>query len=171
MLQGHTHFVTSVAFSPDGNQIVSGSWDWSVRVWDAKTGEQLRELQGHTNYVKSVAFSPDGKQIVSGSVDQSVRVWDIHAITSEQLRELHSCSHDGNRNQPSPMNSSLDFSFVVNKNGWILCDTKHLIWIPPTIHNVLYHPYNTLIISRNGSAIVSFANSKLGHSWHECYTP
>jgi WD40 repeat protein len=39
----------------------------SVRVWDAKTGEQLRELQGHTDYVTSVSFSPDGERIVSGS--------------------------------------------------------------------------------------------------------
>jgi WD40 repeat protein len=60
--------------------------DKSVRVWDAKTGEQLRELQGHTDWVTSVAFSPDGNRIVSGSYDKSVRVWD--AKTGEQLREL-----------------------------------------------------------------------------------
>jgi WD40 repeat protein len=78
--------VYSVAFSPDGNQIVSGSSDQSVKVWDAKTGKQLRELQGHTDDVNSVAFSPDGKQIVSGSVDKSVQVWD--AKTGEQLRKL-----------------------------------------------------------------------------------
>jgi WD40 repeat protein len=60
--------------------------DKSVRVWDAKTGEQLRELQGHTDNVTSVAFSPDGNRIVSGSWDKSVRVWD--AKTGEQLREL-----------------------------------------------------------------------------------
>src|SRR6267378_1393082 len=74
-----------IAFSPDGNQIVSGSGDQSVRVWEAKTGEQLRELQGHTSAVYSVAFSPDGNQIVSGSCDESVQVWD--AQTGEQLRE------------------------------------------------------------------------------------
>ena len=45
MLQGHTLWVKSVAFSADGNQIVSGSGDWFVQVWDAKTGEQLRKLQ------------------------------------------------------------------------------------------------------------------------------
>jgi len=72
-LQGHTHIVTSFAFSPDGNQIVSGSWDDSLRVWDAKTGELLRELQGHTNWVASVAFSPTGDQIVSGSDDNGMQ--------------------------------------------------------------------------------------------------
>src|SRR6266498_4132641 len=96
--------VTCIAFSPDSNRIVSGSDDQSVRVWDAKTGEQLRELQGHTSWVSSVAFSPGGNKIVSGSGDHSVRVWD--AKTGEQLRELQghtSCvksvafSPDGNK--------------------------------------------------------------------------
>ena len=141
-LQGHTNYVRSVAFSPDGNRIVSGSNDQSVCVWDAKRGEQLRKQQGHADFAYSVAFSPDGNRIVSGSGDQSQH-----------------------------MKSSLDSSWVVNTNGWILSDTKHLIWIPPTIHNVLHRPYNTLIVSQNGSATISFVNSKLGCSWHECYTP
>ncbi|CAG8980239.1 hypothetical protein HYALB_00009821 [Hymenoscyphus albidus] len=83
-LEGHTDIVTSVAFSPDGKQIVSGSWDHTVRRWDAATGQQLLPaLEGHTDAVTSVAFSPDGKQIVSGSRDQTVRRWD--AATGQQL--------------------------------------------------------------------------------------
>jgi WD40 repeat protein len=65
-----------VAFSPDGQLIVSGAGDGSVRVWDALSGQQRACLQGHTNPVTSVAFSPDGQLIVSGSLDQTVRVWD-----------------------------------------------------------------------------------------------
>jgi len=80
------HSVICIAFSPDGNQIVSGSEDKSVQVWDAKTGKQLRELQGHTGKVNSVTFSPDGSQIISGSHDRSVWMWD--AKTGKQLKEL-----------------------------------------------------------------------------------
>ena len=65
-------FVNTVAFSPDGKHIVSGSDDESVWVWEVSTGNQLKELKGHTNSVTSVAFSPDGKHIVSGSDDKSV---------------------------------------------------------------------------------------------------
>ena len=54
-----------IAFSPDGNQIVTGSNDRSVRVWDANSGGQLRELQGHTDRVTSISFSGDGSQIPS----------------------------------------------------------------------------------------------------------
>ena len=76
-LQGHTSPVFSVAFSPDGRHIVSGSNDRTIRVWDAQTGGQVgNPLQGHTSSVRSVAFSPDGRHIVSGSDDKTIRVWD-----------------------------------------------------------------------------------------------
>ncbi|KAG6826028.1 hypothetical protein H0H92_001386 [Tricholoma furcatifolium] len=90
-LQGHTASVNSVAFSPDGTQIVSGSHDYSVRVWDASTGEQVQELQGPNNAVYCVAFSPNGTQIASGSSDKSVRVW--VASTGEQVRKLQGHTH------------------------------------------------------------------------------
>ncbi|KAF8626013.1 hypothetical protein AX14_011523 [Amanita brunnescens Koide BX004] len=72
---GHTSYVFSATFSPDGSRIVSGSSDKSVRVWHASTGAELGVLNGHTHWVYSVAFSPDGTRIVSGSHDYSMRVW------------------------------------------------------------------------------------------------
>ena len=171
----------SVGFSPDGNRIVSGSDDKSVRVWDAKTSEQLNELQGHTEGVLSVGFSPDGNRIVSGSRDKSVRAW--HGKTGEQFQELQrhtnhlAFSTGGNRivsgsYDTSLHNLNLDASWVLKQDGWIISGAeRRLVWVPSTICNVLLRPHNMLIISRIGSASISFAQCKLGTLWHKCYTP
>jgi WD40 repeat protein len=66
--------VYSVAFLPDGKQVVSRSGDKTVRLWDAATGRALQTLEGHSNVVSSVAFSPNGKQVVSSSYDNTVRL-------------------------------------------------------------------------------------------------
>jgi WD40 repeat protein len=64
----------SVTFSPDGKQVVSGSYDSTVRLWDAIIGTVLQRLEGHLSTVMSMAFSPDGKQVVSGSSNKTVRL-------------------------------------------------------------------------------------------------
>jgi WD40 repeat protein len=76
-LEGHTGGINCVTFSPDGSQIISGSYDDTVQVWDAVSGKHKHTLKGHTGSINSVAFSPDGLQIISGSQDYTVRVWDV----------------------------------------------------------------------------------------------
>ncbi|KAK1976745.1 WD40-repeat-containing domain protein, partial [Colletotrichum cereale] len=75
-LEGHSGPVSSVAFSGDGTQLASASWDKIVKVWDAATGQYLRTLAGHSDYVTSVAVSGDGMQLASASRDSTVKVWD-----------------------------------------------------------------------------------------------
>ena len=76
-LKGHTDYVWSASFCPDGRRIVSASGDKTIRIWDAATGECLRTLEGHADVVRSASFSPDGSRIVSASDDKTVRIWDI----------------------------------------------------------------------------------------------
>ncbi len=75
-LEGHTSSVSSVAFSPDGKTLASGS-TWEIRLWDVETGQVKHTLTEHSDRVYSVAFSPDGKTLASGSWDNTVRLWDV----------------------------------------------------------------------------------------------
>ena len=88
-LQGHQNWVCSVAFSPDGTRLVSGSADRTIKLWAAQTGELLRTLTGHEHGVWTVAFSPDGRSIASGSADQTVRVWETATGTCQQILSGH----------------------------------------------------------------------------------
>ena len=81
-MSGHTGGVNSVVFSKDGQQIISGSDDHTIRVWNVTTGTMEGvPLTGHTDWVNSVAFSQDGQQIISGSCDGTICLW--NAITVE----------------------------------------------------------------------------------------
>ena len=73
---GHSALITSVAYSPDGQQIVTASVDRTARIWDATSGKEVRHLVGHGAPIWSAVFSPDGEQIVTACDDKTARVWD-----------------------------------------------------------------------------------------------
>jgi WD40 repeat protein len=81
---GAEYAVNGVAITRDGRWVVSASDDKTLKVWDVKTGRELRTLAGHADVVNGVAVSGDGRRAVSASQDQTLKVWDL-----ETGRELH----------------------------------------------------------------------------------
>ncbi|KAL2816139.1 WD40-repeat-containing domain protein [Aspergillus granulosus] len=164
-LEGHSGLVTSVAFSPNGQLLASGSLDRTVRLWDTATGglKQTLEdtttgglqqtLEGHSLWVTSVAFSPNGQLLASGSVDGTVRLWDTatgglqEALrTTGSVTELHFSQdasyistnvgslniQSGRGNDISSLQKT-DPGIFLKGQDWIALNNRQVLWLPPEV--------------------------------------
>ncbi|MEA5559477.1 WD40 repeat domain-containing protein, partial [Nodularia spumigena] len=89
--KGHSYWVNAIALTPDGNTVISGSDDNTIKIWDMtkpKTGffgfiyERIRSrlkftLTGHSSFISAIALTPDGKTVISGSRDKTIKIWDV----------------------------------------------------------------------------------------------
>jgi DNA-binding helix-hairpin-helix protein with protein kinase domain len=91
-LTGHSSSVWSVAYSPDGQTLASGSFDKTIKLWNIKTGKLLQTLKSHSSWVSSVAYSPDGQTVASGSRDSTIKLWNIKTGNLLQTFTAHSSS-------------------------------------------------------------------------------
>uniref|UniRef100_A0A4X1TXG2 Small ribosomal subunit protein RACK1 n=2 Tax=Boreoeutheria TaxID=1437010 RepID=A0A4X1TXG2_PIG len=144
-LRGHSHFVSDVVISSDGQFALSGSWDGTLRLWDLTTGTTTRRFVGHTKDVLSVAFSSDNRQIVSGSRDKTIKLWNTLGVCKYTVQvkvwvlgvwNLANCklktNHIGHTGYLNTVTVSPDGSLCASggKDGqamlWDLNEGKHL---------------------------------------------
>ncbi|KAI9331833.1 WD40-repeat-containing domain protein [Obelidium mucronatum] len=157
-LTGHASEVKAVAVSHNGQIVVSGSSDHTVKLWSVWTGECIKTFRGHSNRVTSAAISADGQTVVSGSIDKTVKVWSVH--TGESVKNLvghlgwvlsAAISSDGER----VVSGSIDKTVKV----WSIPTGKcvnlvgHLSWV------------FAVAISSDGKTVVSGSDDKTVKLW------
>ncbi len=162
--KGHLYYIWSVAWSPDGKRIASGSWDQTVQVWDALSGKNVFIYHGHAgaqNGVFTVGWSPDGKRIASGGGDKTVQVWD--AINGENV-----LTYRGHSNGIHKIAWSPDGKRIVSGSF----DHTAQVWDASTGKNILtYRGHSDVVYwvtwSPNGQYIASAggANDKTVQVW------
>jgi WD40 repeat protein len=103
-IAAHTDAVYSVAISPDGSTLATGSYDQLIKLWELQTGKELLTLKGHNGCVFDLAFRPDGKVLASASADRTVKLWSVANgerldTRPEALKDLYAVafSPDGGR--------------------------------------------------------------------------
>ncbi|MCC5875520.1 MAG: WD40 repeat domain-containing protein, partial [Candidatus Sumerlaeia bacterium] len=158
-LKGHADRVVSVAFSPDGRQALTGSFDYNAKLWDVETGAELLTFSGHTHRVQSVEFSPDGSRVLTGSSDQSAKLWDVE--TGEVIRNFNG--------QGSAMRS---IAFSPNGTQAVIGSVNGLLllWNMETgeiIRSIEGHPTSiqSVAFSSDGSRVLSGASDSLAKLW------
>ncbi len=89
LLKGHEDVILGLAFSPDGNRLISGSNDNTARIWDVLTHKTIHVLKGHKERIYSLVFSPDGSLAVTGSDDDTLKLWNVKSGSLIQTLKGH----------------------------------------------------------------------------------
>jgi hypothetical protein len=157
-----THSVRSVAYSPDGRYIISGSSDCTIRIWDAETGAAPgNPLEGHTYWWESFAYSPDGRHVISGSDDCTIRIWDVKtsAAVGNPLKG-HTGWVQSLAYSPDGRHITAGFS------DWSIriwdVETGVAVGSPLEGHA---HPAQPIAYSPDGQYVVSGSHDNIMHAW------
>lgn len=86
---GHEHAIQAISCSPNGYHVVTGSSDYTSKIWHLKTGDCVKTLRGHKDWIRSVCYNHNGQYIVTGSNDKTARIWDSETGSCVQILEGH----------------------------------------------------------------------------------
>eukprot|EP00823_Brevimastigomonas_motovehiculus_P005745 TRINITY_DN428_c1_g1_i1.p1 TRINITY_DN428_c1_g1~~TRINITY_DN428_c1_g1_i1.p1 ORF type:complete len:566 (-),score=146.41 TRINITY_DN428_c1_g1_i1:243-1940(-) len=118
----HTMAVTALDFARDGTQLVSASFDQTVRIHGLKSGKTLKEFRGHKSYVNSVLYSEDGNKIISGSADGTIKIWDTK--TTDCIKTFYPGGDE--KTTPSVLGLSRLYG---HEDRFACCTRSHTIYI------------------------------------------
>jgi WD40 repeat protein len=164
-LTGHSDSVWSVAYSPNGQTLASGSWDNTIKLWNVKTGNLLQTLTGHSKDINSVAYSPDGQTLASASNDNTIKLWNVK--TGNLLQTLEGHSYSVNSVAYSPDGQTLASGSDDNtikvwnvKTGKLL---QALTGHSDSVWSVAYSPDGQTLASGSGDTTIKIWDVKTGN--------
>ncbi len=146
-LFGHKQTVSCLAISGNGQTLISGSYDKTLRIWNLKGGELCRTLTGHGGAVKTVILSEDGKTIISGSTDKTIKLWNLK--TGKLL-----CTLTGHLGNVLTLRLDHSYLFSGDETGRIyLWDLER----GQLLHTLTAHQQavQAIALSRDGQSLVS----------------
>jgi len=151
-------YVCSIAISPDGHTLASGSNENTIKIWNLHTGQLLHTLSGHYDNVSCLAINPDGQTLVSGSFDKTIQLWDLN--TGELIRTLFYQSRRVNSVAISPDGQTLAISgygvinildLLTGEQAFTLCDLSG--WV------------NSIVISLDGQTLAAGGSDAIIKIW------
>jgi WD40 repeat protein len=163
--EGHKDILYSVAVSPDGKILASGSYDQKIKLWDVATGKEITTLNGHNGAVFGLAFRPDGKILASASGDRTVKLWNVER--GERVETLSQPTKDVNAVAFSPDGTKLYAGGVDNRiRVWKISETA-----VETTNPILESRYAhegailRLVFSDDGKYLLSSADDRTVKLW------
>ena len=163
-LQGHHDAILSLALSPDGKLLATGSYDQTIRIWDTATGQELQTLTGHNGGVFGLSFRPDGRVLASASSDRTVKLWDV--ATGQRLDTLSQALKEETAVVFSPDGKRLAAAGADNRiRLWEISPTARET--PPPIISRFAHEgaILRLLFSNDGKWLLSTANDLTVKLW------
>lgn len=161
----HTLAVTSLAYNPSGTVVASGSKDFTIKIWDIRSGVLLQNLVGHSREVTCLTFSATGRYVVSGSLDGTVRLWDV-----ETGQVAHTMV--GHKSEILAVAISPNDRYVASAGGWFGEDSDNSVklWDVQTgtlLSTLEGHTgrVNSIAFSPNGQSLISGSHDATIKIW------
>jgi serine/threonine protein kinase len=159
-LTDHYGWVFSVAISPDGQTLVSGSDDKTIKIWNLANENLIRTLAGHSKSVNSVAISPDGQTLVSGSYDKTIKIWNL--ANGNLIRTLTGHSESVNSVAISPDGQTfVSGSYEKTIKIWNLANGNLIRTLAGHSKSV-----NSVAISPDGQTLISGSEDETIKIWN-----